>query len=94
MATLTLLSKDNMKIKVKVTSATKSGVLKDLIDNLGTNKKEVIPIQEVTGAALKKCIAFCDSKRDHEKISAWHRRFFDVDRATLFGILQFSSEWN
>ena len=90
MATLTLLSKDNMKIKVKVNSATKSGFLKDLIDNLGTNKKEVIPIQEVTGAVLRKCVEFCDSKRDHEKISAWHRRFFDVDRATLFGMIYFA----
>ena len=90
MATLTLLSKDNMKIKVKVNSATKSGVLRDLIENLGTNKKEVIPIQEVTGAVLRKCVEFCDSKRDHEQISAWHRRFFDVDRATLFGMIYFA----
>ena len=62
----------------------KSGVLKDLIESLGSNK-EIIPIEQVTGSVLKKCMDFCDSKRDHDKLTAWHRRFFDVDRAILFG---------
>ena len=89
MSTINLQSNDNKKIKVKVNTAIKSGVLKDLIESLGANNKCVIPIQEVNGAVLKKCMDFCESKRDHEQISAWHRRFFDVDRATLFGKIIF-----
>lgn len=53
-----------------------------------------IPISQITGEILAKIIDYCRKHNDHklnrlrdEEISAWDRRFVDVDEKILFELL-------
>ena len=83
-----VITKDQKKIKVELDVAKQIGLLNDMNEFFEEGSNPV-PLNDVASKELKKCIAFCKrqlmKKSVEGQVSAWDRRFFDVERNDFFG---------
>ena len=83
-----VIIQDQKKIKVELDVAKQIGLLNDMNEFFEEGSNPV-PLNDVASKELKKCIAFCKrqlTKKSVEgQVSAWDRRFFDVERNDFFG---------
>ncbi|KAI9685632.1 MAG: hypothetical protein M1820_010775 [Bogoriella megaspora] len=100
-AMVTLTSSDGADLPVEKDVATRSVLIKNLLDDLG-DTGEAIPIMNVNEAVLKKVIEWCaqhkndppatneddsDSRKKTTDIDEWDQKFMQVDQEMLFEII-------
>jgi len=100
--TITLVSNDNVPIKVDRQVAMKSVLIKNMIDDLGEGATTDVPIPNVNESVLKKVIEWCehhkndatpigdddsDSRKKTTDIEEWDQKFMQVDQEMLFEII-------
>ena len=92
-----LITKDQKKIKVENDVAKQIGLLADM-NELFEEESDPVPLNDVTSKELKKCLAFCKrqlTKKSVEgQVSAWDRRFFDIERNEFFGKFSIIWKWS
>ena len=83
-----IITKDHKKIKVENDVAKQIGLLADM-NELFEERSDPVPLNDVTSKELKNCLAFCKrqltKKSVEDQVSAWDRRFFDIERNEFFG---------
>ncbi|KIW09073.1 E3 ubiquitin ligase complex SCF subunit sconC [Verruconis gallopava] len=101
--TITLTSSDGVDITVPRQVATRSVLIKNLIDDLGeAATSEPVPIPNVNEAVLKKVMEWCehhkndppatndddaDSRKKSTDIEEWDQKYMQVDQEMLFEII-------
>ncbi|KAJ5193812.1 hypothetical protein N7472_006278 [Penicillium cf. griseofulvum] len=88
MSAITLTSSDGVDISVERTTAERSVLIKNMLEDLG-DSGEAIPIPNVNEAVLKKVIE-CDDDDNRRKttdIDEWDQKFMQVDQEMLFEII-------
>jgi S-phase kinase-associated protein 1 len=100
--TITLVSNDQVPIKVDRQVAMKSVLIKNMIDDLGEGATTDVPIPNVNESVLKKVIEWCehhkndatpvgdddsDSRKKTTDIEEWDQKFMQVDQEMLFEII-------
>jgi len=100
---LTLVSNDNVSIKVDREVAEKSVLIKNLLEDLGPAAENTpVPIPNVNEMILRKTIEWCehhkkdppvaneddsDSRKKTTDIDEWDQKFMQVDQEMLFEII-------
>uniref|UniRef100_A0A060T3R6 E3 ubiquitin ligase complex SCF subunit n=1 Tax=Blastobotrys adeninivorans TaxID=409370 RepID=A0A060T3R6_BLAAD len=97
-----LCSSDGVEFEVDKKVATKSMLIKNMLDDLGDDDDNAIPIPNVSSTVLKKVLEYCEyhkddpmnieepvdrSKRSVENISEWDQKYLNVDQEMLFEII-------
>jgi len=100
--TITLVSNDQVPVKVDRQVAVKSVLIKNMIDDLGEGATTEVPIPNVNESVLKKVIEWCehhkndatpvgdddsDSRKKTTDIEEWDQKFMQVDQEMLFEII-------
>jgi len=100
--TITLVSNDQVPIKVDRQVAMKSVLIKNMIDDLGEGATTDVPIPNVNESVLRKVIEWCehhkndatpvgdddsDSRKKTTDIEEWDQKFMQVDQEMLFEII-------
>ncbi|CAI6333291.1 unnamed protein product [Periconia digitata] len=100
--TVTLQTSDNQNIKVDREVAERSILIKNLLEDLGGESGEEIPIPNVNEAVMKKVLEWCehhrkdppasqdddsDSRKKSTDIDEWDQKFMQVDQEMLFEII-------
>ncbi|PVI02733.1 sulfur metabolism negative regulator SconC [Periconia macrospinosa] len=100
--TVTLTTSDNQSLKVDREVAERSILIKNLLEDLGTDGAEEIPIPNVNEAVMKKVLEWCehhrkdppasqdddsDSRKKSTDIDEWDQKFMQVDQEMLFEII-------
>ncbi|KAJ5248452.1 SKP1 component dimerization [Penicillium chrysogenum] len=87
MSSITLTSSDGVDISVERTTAERSVLIKNMLEDLG-DSGEAIPIPNVNEAVLKKVIDDDDdNRRKTTDIDEWDQKFMQVDQEMLFEII-------
>ncbi|KAF9251644.1 hypothetical protein DTO006G1_2752 [Penicillium roqueforti] len=100
MSAITLTSSDGVDLSVERTTAERSVLIKNMLEDLG-DSGEAIPIPNVNEAVLKKVIEWCehhkndppsasdddDNRRKTTDIDEWDQKFMQVDQEMLFEII-------
>ncbi|KAJ6123560.1 SKP1 component dimerization [Penicillium samsonianum] len=90
MSAITLTSSDGVDISVERTTAERSVLIKNMLEDLG-DSGEAIPIPNVNEAVLKKVIECAsdddDNRRKTTDIDEWDQKFMQVDQEMLFEII-------
>ncbi|VVT53215.1 uncharacterized protein SAPINGB_P003461 [Magnusiomyces paraingens] len=96
-----LVSADDVKYTVDNKTASRSVLIKNMMEDLGDDTAE-IPLPNATSNVLKKVIEYCEHHKDDPiphadedseqtknatDISEWDAKFFQVDQELLFEIL-------
>ncbi|KJE95763.1 skp1 [Capsaspora owczarzaki ATCC 30864] len=101
MSQIKLQSSDGREFTVDAKAAKMSETIKNMLEDLGGDGENAIPVPNVTGAILEKVISYClhhkddvpkvveedPSKPKKEEIDAWDAEFCKVDYVTLFNII-------
>jgi len=97
-----LTTSDNVEIKVDREVAERSILIKNLLEDLGGEGGEAIPIPNVNEAVMKKVLEWCeqhrkdppatqdddsDSRKKSTDIDEWDQKFMQVDQEMLFEII-------
>ncbi|OCK81765.1 E3 ubiquitin ligase SCF complex, Skp subunit [Lepidopterella palustris CBS 459.81] len=97
-----LTTSDNIDIKVEREVAERSILIKNLLEDLGSEGDEPIPIPNVNEAVMKKVLEWCeqhrkdppatqdddsDSRKKSTDIDEWDQKFMQVDQEMLFEII-------
>ncbi|KAF2474331.1 E3 ubiquitin ligase SCF complex, Skp subunit [Lindgomyces ingoldianus] len=97
-----LTTSDNADIKVEREVAERSILIKNLLEDLGGESGEAIPIPNVNEAVMKKVLEWCeqhrkdppasqdddsDSRKKSTDIDEWDQKFMQVDQEMLFEII-------
>jgi len=100
--TVTLTTSDNQSLKVDREVAERSILIKNLLEDLGADGAEEIPIPNVNEAVMKKVLEWCehhrkdppasqdddsDSRKKSTDIDEWDQKFMQVDQEMLFEII-------
>ncbi|KAJ5446779.1 SKP1 component dimerization [Penicillium cf. griseofulvum] len=80
MSAITLTSSDGVDISVERTTAERSVLIKNMLEDLG-DSGEAIPIPNVNEAVLKKVIEWCEHHKNDPP------KFMQVDQEMLFEII-------
>ncbi|KAJ5541926.1 SKP1 component dimerization [Penicillium sp. DV-2018c] len=87
MSAITLTSSDGVELSVERTTAERSVLIKNMLEDLG-DSGEAIPIPNVNEAVLKKVIDDDDdNRRKTTDIDEWDQKFMQVDQEMLFEII-------
>jgi S-phase kinase-associated protein 1 len=99
---VTLLTSDNAEIAVEREVVERSILIKNLLEDLGGDNNEAIPIPNVNEPVMKKVIEWCehhrkdppasqdddsDSRKKSTDIDEWDQKFMQVDQEMLFEII-------
>ncbi|KAJ4354031.1 uncharacterized protein N0V89_005764 [Didymosphaeria variabile] len=97
-----LTTSDNAEIPVDRDVAERSILIKNLLEDLGVDNDEAIPIPNVNEAVMKKVLEWCehhrkdppasqdddsDSRKKSTDIDEWDQKFMQVDQEMLFEII-------
>ncbi|KAH8733123.1 putative E3 ubiquitin ligase complex SCF subunit sconC [Phaeosphaeriaceae sp. PMI808] len=97
-----LTTSDNMPLTVERKVAERSILIKNLLEDLGGDNNEAIPIPNVNEAVMKKVLEWCehhkddppatqdddsDSRKKSTDIDEWDQKFMQVDQEMLFEII-------
>ncbi|KAJ4311560.1 hypothetical protein N0V94_007888 [Neodidymelliopsis sp. IMI 364377] len=97
-----LVTSDNADMEVDRQVAERSILIKNLLEDLGGDNDEAIPIPNVNEAVMKKVIEWCehhrndppasqdddsDSRKKSTDIDEWDQKFMQVDQEMLFEII-------
>jgi len=97
-----LTTSDNADLKVARDIAERSILIKNLLEDLGGDTEEAIPIPNVNEAVMKKVLEWCehhrkdppasqdddsDSRKKSTDIDEWDQKFMQVDQEMLFEII-------
>ncbi|PSN71569.1 S-phase kinase-associated protein-like protein 1 [Corynespora cassiicola Philippines] len=97
-----LTTSDNFDLKVDREVAERSILIKNLLEDLGGDNQEAIPIPNVNEAVMKKVLEWCehhrkdppasqdddsDSRKKSTDIDEWDQKFMQVDQEMLFEII-------
>ncbi|KAJ4987466.1 S-phase kinase-associated protein 1 [Stagonosporopsis vannaccii] len=97
-----LTTSDNIDIDVDRQVAERSILIKNLLEDLGGDNDEAIPIPNVNEAVMKKVLEWCDhhrndppasqdddsdSRKKSTDIDEWDQKFMQVDQEMLFEII-------
>ncbi|KAF2008853.1 S-phase kinase-associated protein-like protein 1 [Aaosphaeria arxii CBS 175.79] len=97
-----LTTSDNADLKVDRDVAERSILIKNLLEDLGGDNNEPIPIPNVNEAVMKKVLEWCehhrkdppasqdddaDSRKKSTDIEEWDQKFMQVDQEMLFEII-------
>lgn len=97
-----LTTSDNADLKVARDIAERSILIKNLLEDLGGDNEEAIPIPNVNEAVMKKVLEWCehhrkdppasqdddsDSRKKSTDIDEWDQKFMQVDQEMLFEII-------
>ncbi|KAF2868413.1 Skp1 family, dimerization domain-containing protein [Massariosphaeria phaeospora] len=100
--TVMLTTSDNADIKVEREVAERSILIKNLLEDLGGDNEEAIPIPNVNEGVMKKVLEWCthhrndppasqdddsDSRKKSTDIDEWDQKFMHVDQEMLFEII-------
>jgi S-phase kinase-associated protein 1 len=101
-AKVKLVTSDNADIEVDRQVAERSILIKNLLEDLGGDNNEAIPIPNVNEAVMKKVLEWCDhhrndppasqdddsdSRKKSTDIDEWDQKFMQVDQEMLFEII-------
>ncbi|KAF2457191.1 E3 ubiquitin ligase complex SCF subunit sconC [Lineolata rhizophorae] len=99
---VTLTTSDNVDIQVERAVAERSILIKNLLEDLGGESGEAIPIPNVNESVMKKVLEWCeqhkkdppatadddsDSRKKSTDIDDWDQKFMQVDQEMLFEII-------
>jgi S-phase kinase-associated protein 1 len=99
---VTLLTSDNAEIPVEREVVERSILIKNLLEDLGGDMGESIPIPNVNEPVMKKVLEWCehhrkdppasqdddsDSRKKSTDIDEWDQKFMQVDQEMLFEII-------
>ncbi|KAK6330725.1 hypothetical protein TWF718_002926 [Orbilia javanica] len=102
MSQITLLSSDNVEMKVDKEVAERSILIKNMLEDVGETPDQAIPIPNVNEGVLRKVIEWCehhrndppppadedsDSRKKSTDIEEWDQKFMQVDQEMLFEII-------
>ncbi|KAF2630224.1 S-phase kinase-associated protein-like protein 1 [Macroventuria anomochaeta] len=97
-----LVTSDNAEMEVDRQVAERSILIKNLLEDLGGDNDEAIPIPNVNEAVMKKVLEWCehhrndppasqdddsDSRKKSTDIDEWDQKFMQVDQEMLFEII-------
>ncbi|KAL1608645.1 hypothetical protein SLS59_001835 [Nothophoma quercina] len=97
-----LVTSDNAEMDVDRQVAERSILIKNLLEDLGGDNDEAIPIPNVNEAVMKKVLEWCehhrndppasqdddsDSRKKSTDIDEWDQKFMQVDQEMLFEII-------
>ncbi|KAL5380156.1 hypothetical protein DPSP01_007957 [Paraphaeosphaeria sporulosa] len=97
-----LTTSDNATLPVDRDVAERSILIKNLLEDLGVDNTEAIPIPNVNEAVMKKVLEWCehhrkdppasqdddsDSRKKSTDIDEWDQKFMQVDQEMLFEII-------
>lgn len=97
-----LTTSDNAELVVDREVAERSILIKNLLEDLGGDNDEAIPIPNVNEAVMKKVLEWCehhrkdppasqdddsDSRKKSTDIDEWDQKFMQVDQEMLFEII-------
>jgi len=97
-----LTTSDNASLQVERKVAERSILIKNLLEDLGGDNDEAIPIPNVNEAVMKKVLEWCehhkddppatqdddsDSRKKSTDIDEWDQKFMQVDQEMLFEII-------
>ncbi|KAF1971851.1 E3 ubiquitin ligase SCF complex, Skp subunit [Bimuria novae-zelandiae CBS 107.79] len=97
-----LQTSDNAELPVDRDVAERSILIKNLLEDLGVDNEEAIPIPNVNEAVMKKVLEWCehhrrdppasqdddsDSRKKSTDIDEWDQKFMQVDQEMLFEII-------
>ncbi|KAJ4302937.1 hypothetical protein N0V90_001828 [Kalmusia sp. IMI 367209] len=97
-----LTTSDNAELPVEREVAERSILIKNLLEDLGGDNDEAIPIPNVNEAVMKKVLEWCehhrkdppasqdddsDSRKKSTDIDEWDQKFMQVDQEMLFEII-------
>ncbi|KAJ4379139.1 hypothetical protein N0V86_005182 [Didymella sp. IMI 355093] len=97
-----ITTSDNIDMKVDRQVAERSILIKNLLEDLGGDNEEAIPIPNVNEAVMKKVLEWCtqhrndppasqdddsDSRKKSTDIDEWDQKFMQVDQEMLFEII-------
>ncbi|KAH7122814.1 S-phase kinase-associated protein 1A [Dendryphion nanum] len=97
-----LTTSDAVDLKVDREVAERSILIKNLLEDLGGDNNEAIPIPNVNEAVMKKVLEWCehhrkdppasqdddsDSRKKSTDIEEWDQKFMQVDQEMLFEII-------
>ncbi|KAH6622403.1 Skp1 family, dimerization domain-containing protein [Boeremia exigua] len=97
-----LTTSDNIDLAVDRQVAERSILIKNLLEDLGGDNDEAIPIPNVNEAVMKKVLEWCehhrndppasqdddsDSRKKSTDIDEWDQKFMQVDQEMLFEII-------
>ncbi|KAF2253780.1 E3 ubiquitin ligase SCF complex, Skp subunit [Trematosphaeria pertusa] len=100
--TVVLTTSDNADLTVEREVAERSILIKNLLEDLGGDNAEAIPIPNVNEAVMKKVLEWCehhrkdppasqdddsDSRKKSTDIDEWDQKFMQVDQEMLFEII-------
>jgi S-phase kinase-associated protein 1 len=101
--TITLLSSDSVEIVVEKSTAERSILIKNMLEDVGDSiGDQGIPIPNVNEAVLKKVLEWCthhkgdpvtttdddsDSRKKSTDIDEWDQKYMQVDQEMLFEII-------
>ncbi|KJE95764.1 skp1, variant [Capsaspora owczarzaki ATCC 30864] len=101
MSQIKLQSSDGREFTVDAKAAKMSETIKNMLEDLGGDGENAIPVPNVTGAILEKVIQYCLHHKDdvakpeedetkakkQEDIDSWDADFCRVDQGTLFEMI-------
>ncbi|KAF1933391.1 S-phase kinase-associated protein 1A [Didymella exigua CBS 183.55] len=97
-----IITSDNIDMTVDRQVAERSILIKNLLEDLGGDNEEAIPIPNVNEAVMKKVLEWCthhrndppasqdddsDSRKKSTDIDEWDQKFMQVDQEMLFEII-------
>ncbi|KAF3038110.1 hypothetical protein E8E12_004513 [Didymella heteroderae] len=97
-----ITTSDNIDMTVERQVAERSILIKNLLEDLGGDNEESIPIPNVNEAVMKKVLEWCthhrndppasqdddsDSRKKSTDIDEWDQKFMQVDQEMLFEII-------
>ncbi|KAF2106779.1 E3 ubiquitin ligase complex SCF subunit sconC [Lophiotrema nucula] len=101
-SSILLTTSDGVDLKVEREVAERSILIKNLLEDLGGETGEAIPIPNVNEAVMKKVLEWCehhkkdppasqdddsDSRKKSTDIDEWDQKFMQVDQEMLFEII-------
>jgi S-phase kinase-associated protein 1 len=99
---ISITTSDGVEMKVERPVAERSILIKNLLEDLGGESEESIPIPNVNEAVMKKVVEWCghhkndppatqdddsDSRKKSTDIDEWDQKFMQVDQEMLFEII-------
>ncbi|GAW01341.1 S-phase kinase-associated protein 1A-like protein [Lentinula edodes] len=81
---IVLKTSDNETFNVDREVAERSVLIKNMLDDIGEDSDQAIPLPNVNSSVLKKVLEYCEHHRD---ISEWDQKFITVDQEMLFEII-------
>jgi len=99
---ITVVTNDDVEIEIDRKVAERSILIKNLLEDLGGESGEHIPIPNVNEAVMRKVIEWCkhhkddppasqdddsDSRKKSTDIDEWDQKFMQVDQEMLFEII-------